>query len=107
MNVPSEFEALMEQAAAGSEDAIWKLAETYTPYVIRSVRVLMSDKLRARFDSQDVAQALWASLLLGESELFSIKSPEALIAFLTRVAKNKVIDQTRQHHAQRRDVSRE
>ena len=103
----TEFERLMEEVSAGSEEAIWQLADAYTPYIIRSVRLSLSPKLRQKLDSQDIAQTLWASLLLGRADLGKLKSPERLIAFLARAARNKVIDRTRQLHTLNYDVSRE
>jgi RNA polymerase sigma-70 factor (ECF subfamily) len=103
----SEFDRLIADVAAGSEDAIWALADTYTPYIIRAIRLSMPQNLRRRFDSQDIAQALWTSILVGDTDLSRLKSPEALIAFLARAAKNKVIDQMRKLHTQKHDISRE
>jgi RNA polymerase sigma factor (sigma-70 family) len=97
----------MEQVADGSEEAVWELVQTYTPYIIRSVRLSLSSNLRRKLDSQDVAQALWLSLLVGDVDLSRMETPEALIAFLARAAKNKVVTQIRLHHALKRDVSRE
>lgn len=107
MTKPSEFNKLMGQVAAGSEEAVWELVQTYTPYIIRSVRLSLSSKLRPKLDSQDIAQALWFSLLVGDADLSRLKSPRELIAFLARAAKNKVTSQSRRHHAIKRDVSRE
>ncbi len=107
MTQASEFDRLIADVAAGSEDAIWKLADTYTPYIIRAIRLSMPQNLRRRFDSQDIAQALWTSILVGDTDLSRLKSPEALIAFLARAAKNKVIDQMRKLHTQKHDISRE
>jgi DNA-directed RNA polymerase specialized sigma24 family protein len=103
----TEFERLIAEVAAGSEDAVWELAETYTPYIIRAVRLSLSPKVRAKLDSQDIAQTLWASLLLGDTDLTRLKSPEVLIAFLARAAKNKVIDKTRQLNTQKYNIARE
>jgi RNA polymerase sigma factor (sigma-70 family) len=103
----SEFERLMERVATGSEDAVWELVETYTPYIIRSVRLTLSTRLRPKLDSQDIAQALWCSLLVGDTDFARLKSPGELIAFLARAAKNKVTSQSRRHHAIKRDVLRE
>jgi len=103
----TEFEQLMAGVAAGSEEAVWELAETYTPYIIRAVRLSLPAKLRHRLDSQDIAQTLWASLLLGDTDLAQWKSPTNLIAFLARAAKNKVIDQTRRLNTHKYNVARE
>jgi RNA polymerase sigma factor (sigma-70 family) len=107
MRKVSEFEKLMEQVTAGSEEAVWELVQTYTPYIIRSVRLTLSSKLRRKLDSQDIAQALWLSLLVGNTDLSRMKSPHELIAFLAKAAKNKVVSQTRHHHARKRDVTKE
>jgi RNA polymerase sigma factor (sigma-70 family) len=102
-----EFEKLMDEVAAGSEDAIWTLAENYTPEIIRTVRLSLSPRLRPKFDPQDIAQSLWASLLLRRAELVRIKTPEQLIAYLARATKNKVIDKARYYGSQKCDITRE
>lgn len=102
------FDQLMAEVAAGSEEATWQLAETYTPYIIRAVRASLPPKVRQKLDSQDFAQALWASILLKRTDLTRLKTPEQLIAFLARAARNKVIDATRRYlGTQKYDVKRE
>src|SRR5688572_1638729 len=103
----SEFDRLMGEVASGSQEALCELTETYTPYIVRAVRLSLPNKLRHKVDSQDIAQILWASLLLGETDLGQWKTPENLIAFLARAAKNKVIDQTRRLNTQKYNVRRE
>jgi RNA polymerase sigma factor (sigma-70 family) len=103
----AEFEKLMGEVASGSEDAIWQLAQTYTPYIVRAVRLSLSPRLRSKLDSQDVAQTLWASLLLKRTELARLKTPEQLIAYLARATKNKVIDTARHYQSQKCDITRE
>jgi RNA polymerase sigma factor (sigma-70 family) len=104
----SQFSQLMLDVASGSEDAVWQLAETYTPYIIRAVRASLPRSVRLRLDSQDFAQILWASLLLGGTDLTRLETPEQLIAFLARAAKNKVVDATRHYlETQKQDMRRE
>jgi RNA polymerase sigma factor (sigma-70 family) len=103
----AEFQKLMGEVASGSEDAIWQLAQTYTPYIVRAVRLSLSPRLRSKLDSQDVAQTLWASLLLRRNELDRLKTPEELIAYLARATKNKVIDAARHFGRQKCDISLE
>lgn len=103
----AEFDQLMASVVAGSEEAIWQLAETYTPYIIRAVRQSLSPRLRSKLDSQDFAQTLWASLLLKRADLTRLKSPEQLIAYLARATKNKVVDKTRHFQTQKHDIDRE
>jgi RNA polymerase sigma factor (sigma-70 family) len=103
----AEFDRLMADVAAGSEEAVWQLAEIYTPYIIRAVRLSLSPRIRPKLDSQDFAQTLWASLLLKRADLTRLKSPEQLIAYLVQATKNKVIDKTRHFKTQKHNVDRE
>lgn len=93
----SKFEQLMAEVAHGSEDAVWELAETYTPYILRVLRMGLTSQVRRRVDSQDLAQMLWASILLRRSELTRLKTPQELIAYLCRAAKNRTIDARRRY----------
>src|SRR5256885_494267 len=87
------FRALMQRAFEGSSEAAQELMAKYGAYIIRAVRKRLSHKLRPRFDSIDFVQDVWASFYRGEERKF--EGPEHLIAFLTRVAQNKVIDAAR------------
>src|SRR5262245_25861140 len=107
MATVSKFDQLMADVASGSEEAIWELLDTYTPFVLRAVRLSLPSAVRQKLDSQDIAQTLWASLLLGHKDLAKLESPDRLIAFLCRAAKNKVIDKTRRLTSQKADVARE
>lgn len=107
MSEPTEFERLMAEVAAGSEDAVTQLAEIYTPYILRAVRRSLQGQVRFKLESQDVAQSLWASLLLQRGDIVRLRTSEELIAFLTQAAKNKAIDKARYLRAQKRDVARE
>lgn len=107
MSQITEFDQLMAEVAAGSEDAILQLAESYTPYIIRSVRRCFSQRMRQKLDSQDVAQTLWASLLLRRSDLLRLKSQNELIAFLVKATRNKVAEKATKLRRQKRDIERE
>jgi RNA polymerase sigma factor (sigma-70 family) len=103
-----EFEQLMADLALGSEDAAWRIAEVYTPHILRAVRAALPAAIRPKLDSQDFAQIVWASLLLKRTYLAHVKSPEQLIRLLAAVAQHKVIDAYRHYTAyQARDLSRE
>jgi RNA polymerase sigma-70 factor (ECF subfamily) len=107
-NSPQErgsFRALMQQAVAGSADAARELETKYGEYIIRAVRRRLSRHLRPRFDSIDFVQDVWASFYRASERDFD--SPQHLIAYLTRVAQNKVIDATRGGLQLKRDFTRE
>lgn len=103
----TEFDQLMAEVAAGSEEAILQLADSYTPYIIRSVRRCFSQRMRQKLDSQDIAQTLWASLLLRRADLLRLKSQNELIAYLVKATKNKVAEKATKLRRQKRDIERE
>src|SRR4051812_21328124 len=102
-----EFDQLMADVATGSEEAIWRLAETYTPYIVRAVRASLPPILRSKLDSHDFAQTLWASLLLNHADLTRLKTPDQLVAYLARATRNKVVDKMRHFRTLKHDVRRE
>ncbi|MCS6977290.1 MAG: sigma-70 family RNA polymerase sigma factor [Gemmatales bacterium] len=104
----SEFQVLMDQVLAGSEDAARQLVRTYGPAVLRAVRRKLNGRLRSKFDSDDFVQDVWASFFASPPRNHDFASPQDLAAYLIRVARNKVIDVVRQRlHRQRYDVKRE
>jgi RNA polymerase sigma factor (sigma-70 family) len=103
----AEFDSLMEAVAAGSQEAAWQLAETYTPHIIRAVRYSLSPKLRQKVDSMDFAQTLWASLLLRPRDWTRLKTPDQLIGYLVAATRKKVCEKARRFKAQKCDIGRE
>lgn len=104
----TEFHAVLSDAESGSEEAIKKLVDSFTPHIERVLRHRMSGALRQRVGLSDVIQATWASFLLRENGLLGFDSEDNLRAFVTTVAINKMRMATRTHfHAQGRDVRRE
>jgi RNA polymerase sigma factor (sigma-70 family) len=93
----SEFEQLMADLASGSEDAAWRITELYTPHILRVVRASLPAIIRPKLDSQDFAQAVWASMLLKSEYLSHLETPEQLIALLAATARHKVIDAYRHY----------
>src|ERR1043165_4675622 len=103
----AEFDRLMAEVAAGSEEAAWQLAETYTPHIIRAVRYSLSTKLRQKLDSLDFAQTLWAALLLRPTDLTRLKTPDQLIGYLVAATRKKVCEKARRFKSQKCDIDRE
>jgi RNA polymerase sigma factor (sigma-70 family) len=102
------FKALMEQLRQGSQDAAWELVELYGGYIRRVVRRTLDQGLRPKFDSVDFVQAVWGSLFRHREQLDRFAGPENLIAFLARVASNKVNDENRRRLCRAKyDVRRE
>src|SRR4051812_3218515 len=107
MQETAEFDRLMAEVAAGSDEAVWQLAETYTPHILRAVRRALSPKMRQKLDSVDFAQTLWASLLLKPRDFTRLKTPQQLIGYLVSATRNKVCEKARQLNTQKYDVRRE
>ena len=103
-----EFRELMNEVRSGSEDAAVKFLDLYGDHIYRAVRRRLNRALRPRFDSQDFVQAVWASFFRHRSQVVKFKRPDELVAFLTRVAGNKVIDECRHRmQTQKANVNRE
>src|SRR5437773_11978642 len=85
------FQELLREAQAGSEAAAKELYDTYVAHVLRCVRNRMWHRLRSKFDSQDFVQQVWASFFVGETKLPDFQTPDDLIAYLIRLATNKVV----------------
>lgn len=103
-----QFDVLMKRLRDGSQAAARELLEFYGDHVYRAVRRRLNRQMRAKFDSQDFVQAVWASFFADLNVISNFDRPESLIAFLARVASNKVIDECRRRmKAQKRDIERD
>src|SRR5262245_7651335 len=91
----AEFEALMHRVRAGSPGAADELFERYGNSVRRVVRRWLHQPLRRHYDSTDFEQSVWASFFQGPADHGIFPTPEDLVAFLSRIAYNKVVDATR------------
>lgn len=104
----SSFKSLLDSAAAGSEEAVARIVEDYGYAILQVVRSRLSPRLRRRFDSQDLAQAVWMSFFRHRDVLQQFGSAGELIAWLKTVSANKVIDECRRSLGSRkRDARRE
>jgi len=102
------FAHLLEQVRGGSEEAMLELVEKYGRHVFRAVRRKLNRSIRSKFDSGDFVQAVWASFFEDRARLCELTSASELIRFLSQIAHNKVIDETRRRLVlQGRNVARE
>jgi RNA polymerase sigma-70 factor (ECF subfamily) len=94
------LQALLRQLCDGDVAAAETVFRTYEPYLRKVVRRQLPDHLRAKFDSVDVVQSVWADVLQGFREAgWRFPSVEHLRAFLIRATRNRFIDRVRQHEA--------
>jgi RNA polymerase sigma-70 factor (ECF subfamily) len=108
--VPSqeELQDLMQRLRDGSQTAAQELYERYGHHILRVVRRKLDRKLRAKFDSVDFMQSVWTSFFVNPSHQFAFERPEELIAFLAKLAHNKLVDAQRQRYGtEKYNVNRE
>jgi DNA-directed RNA polymerase specialized sigma24 family protein len=104
----NRFTTLMQQIREGSEAATRDLVVNYGSHLLRVVRRSLNKSLRSKFDSQDFVQAVWASFFAFEPQRIAFEGPNDLVAFLTNMARNKVVEAVRQRlQTQRYNVNRE
>lgn len=108
MEAEPPFAELVGGLRAGDPSAVAALCRQYAPFIRAAVRRQLHPGLRTRFDSLDFVQDVWASFLALPAERYAFDTPQALFAFLTRMASNRVVEVFRQRFdTQKNDISRE
>ena|SRR5579871_5518254 len=102
----NDFDLLMERVRVGDPEAGKELFDRYGKAILRVVRYHLTRHLRTQFDSIDFTQDTWASFFRISAEEFTFRTPEELVAFLTRTAQNKVIDAYRKRSQHSKDDER-
>jgi RNA polymerase sigma factor (sigma-70 family) len=103
-----EFAGLMRRVCAGSQGAAEELIERYGAHILRIVRRKLHRSLRAKFDSADFVQAVWASFFALPLERYQFEQSQALVGFLFHLARNKVVEAVRQRlQTQKYNINRE
>lgn len=102
------LDGLFARARAGDQAAWRELFETCYPKVVRVIRRKLNgaSAMRSLYDSTDFASDVWKSLA-AKSDRFDFQTVGALVAFLTQAAEQKLIDEQRRLHTQKRDIARE
>jgi RNA polymerase sigma-70 factor (ECF subfamily) len=92
------LEALLDQLCHGDAAAAEQVFRTYEPYLRKVVRRKLPVALRAKFDSLDVVQSIWADLLDGFRDAgWRFADANHLRAFLVKVTRNRFIDRCRRY----------
>jgi RNA polymerase sigma-70 factor (ECF subfamily) len=90
---------LIERLNQGDIAAAERAFLAYEPYLRMAVRRRLSGPLRAKLDSLDIVQSVWADVLVGFRDAeWRFSDASHLRAFLVKVARNRLIDRRRQHH---------
>jgi RNA polymerase sigma factor (sigma-70 family) len=91
---------LTKKLSDGDPVAAEQVFVTYAPYLRMVVRRQLTRRLRARFDSHDVVQSVWADTLskLEKGNVdWDFRDEAGLRAFLVRLTRNKLVDFYRRH----------
>jgi RNA polymerase sigma-70 factor (ECF subfamily) len=94
------LDALLEKLCRGDAAAAEQVFVAYEPYLRLVVRRRLPSRLRAKFDSLDVVQSVWADVLQGFRDAgWRFTDADHLRAFLVKVTRNRFIDHLRKHRA--------
>ncbi len=100
MSSTTSPDSLLEKLANGESEAAERVFRDYEPYLRAMVRQRLTPMLRAKFDSMDVVQSVWADVLDGyRAAGWKFKDDEHLKAFLARVAYNHFVNHCRRNRA--------
>ena len=92
------LDPLLEKLCTGDAASAEQVFVAYAPYLRMVVRRQLPARLRAKFDSIDVVQSVWADLWHGFREA-GWRFPDAahLRAFLVKVTRHRFLDRVRHH----------
>jgi RNA polymerase sigma-70 factor (ECF subfamily) len=92
------LDTLLDRLSGGDMAAAEEAFRAYEPYLRLVVRRQLGPRLRAKFDSLDIVQSVWVTLLPGLAEArWRFASAAQFRAFLVRMTRNRFIDRMRQH----------
>jgi RNA polymerase sigma-70 factor (ECF subfamily) len=92
------LDSVLKKLCSGDPAAAERVFLAFEPYLRMVVRKKLPARLRAKFDSMDVVQSVWADVLRGFREAGWRFADEAhLRAFLVKLTRNRFIDQLRRH----------
>jgi RNA polymerase sigma-70 factor (ECF subfamily) len=92
------LDSLLEKLCTGDPAAAESVFRAFEPYLRMVVRKKLPPRLRAKFDSMDVVQSVWADALRGFREAgWRFANAAHLQAFLVKLTRHRFIDQLRRH----------
>jgi RNA polymerase sigma-70 factor (ECF subfamily) len=92
------LDILLHRLTRGETEAAEEVFLTFEPVLRIMVRRRLTPKLRAKFDSMDVVQSVWADVLKGfREEGWQFTNREHLRAYLAKVTYNHFVNSCRRH----------
>ena len=93
-------------AKQGDESALQRLCEVYGERVLRIVRLRMGQELRSKLESMDLVQDAFISALRGLED-FTYQNEGDFLRWLSKIAENRIRDNSDKLHADKRNIRRE
>jgi RNA polymerase sigma factor (sigma-70 family) len=94
----ASLDTMLEKLSAGDSEAAERIFHDYEPILRAIVRRRLTPPMRAKFDSMDVVQSVWADVLSGFRQKERDFADRAhLKAFLARVTYNHFVNHCRRH----------
>jgi RNA polymerase sigma factor (sigma-70 family) len=91
---------VIDKLCRGDQGAAEKVFRAYEPFLRQVVRRQLGPNLRAKFDSVDIVQSVWADLLQGfRASAWSFHDTDRLKAFLVTATRHRFLDRARRHRA--------
>jgi RNA polymerase sigma-70 factor (ECF subfamily) len=102
-----DFQTLLRGVQAGDPVATDTFCREYQRPILRVVRRTLLPQYRSRYDSLDFVNDVWASFFASPPRNVRFDDPQSLVAYLARMARNKIGEVRRRHGTAKNDVDRE
>jgi RNA polymerase sigma factor (sigma-70 family) len=102
------FSELIERVKSGDEQAASQLVKEFEPVVRRELRFRLRDsRARLELDSMDISQSVLSNFFVRvATRQYDLKEQGDLVKLLVTMTRNKVAENFRAQHRQRRDSRR-
>ena len=97
---------LVSLAKTGDELALERLCKVYGERVRRIIRLRMGNELRSKMESMDLVQDTFIAALRG-LENFTYQNEGDFLRWLSTIAENRLRDNLKKLHADKRDIRKE
>ena len=97
---------LVALAKTGDELALERLCKVYGERIRRIIRLRMSNELRSKLESMDLVQDTFIAALRGLED-FTYRNEGDFLRWLSTIAENRLRDNLKKFHANKRDIRKE
>jgi RNA polymerase sigma-70 factor (ECF subfamily) len=92
------LDSLLARLNAGDESVVKQMFLTFEPYMRMAIRRRIAGSLRAKFDSADIVQSVWADVVENLRQTkWTFENLAQFRAFLMKMTRNRLIDRWRKH----------